>query len=659
MKHITFDSSAGTVTLQNGSRRLEISPEIRWRDTAGVTQSWKPWEDEVREVRVEGLRLEVQHPALTFVVEFTTENDFAVVHSRVIPVERTSFSLQGVHWQSRRAEGFPATDHLVRRSLAYDVWGTCDVFPMNEPTPTDKVEYWRTAIFEPTDESRALTWSVKLPGDWLHRFAFESGEVTLETIIEAELQPGEIFENDPFALCLCGDLNDTLAGPEGFRVTRRAPSTGPVHAAWNSWDHYRLTVAQEDILENLEELKKHDWLKDLVRYVIIDDGWENNTGDWEPNAKFGKGMDWLAGEINRAGFIPGMWAAPFFAEAGSRIYDQHPDYCVQYDGKPYRPFALVGCESPWGDRAYLDPTRPEVADHIYNLWRKFYGWGYRYFKTDFLANSWKLPGTKGDPAAPPDKPEPDFSGRLGLHNRELGIHRGHRRCMTAIRAAIGEDSFWLGCGSVWSTGAGLMDASRVSGDIDIRWKNLVKCGGNAFLNQHAHGQLWLNDPDFLVVRGCDTGTPEQLEDFKTENPNHSKPAYPESFTLDEARMWAAIVALSGGLVVLSDRIKWLNEAGLDILKTIAPRLSGAAGKVLAWEGSLLRVVLQESPKGRLLGLLNWGESATSPLSQTEAALLPDCAWRELWSGQSITKSIALSDEIHLPAHACALLESKQ
>ena len=450
---------------------------------------------------------------------------------------------------------------------------------------------------------------------------------------------------------------DCLGGPPSFRVARLSPAAGPAHAAWNSWDHYRLTVTEDDILENLGELNKHPALRDLVRYVVIDDGWQTRTGDWEPNGKFGRGMDRLAGEIRAAGFIPGLWAAPFFAEAGSRIYDRHPEYCVQFDGAPYRPYALTGCGSPWGDRAYLDPTRPEVADHIYQLWRKFHAWGFRYFKTDFLANSWKLSRKNDDPGVPPDRPEPDFSGELGLHNRALGLHRGHRRCMTAIRAAIGEESFWLGCGSIWATGAGLMDASRVSGDIAINWKALVRCGRNAFLNQHAHGRIWLNDPDFLVVRGRDTATPEQLADFETDAPAHSKPKYPDAFTLDEARMWAAIVALSGGMVVLSDRIKGLNQAGLEILGTLAPRLSGASSRVLCWESDLPRVVLQESPKGRLLGLFNWTESEQSPLSPEEAAGLPETGWSDLWSGQSRATSAALRD-LRLPAHACALLEAR-
>ncbi|NBD38889.1 MAG: hypothetical protein GVY10_10000 [Verrucomicrobia bacterium] len=655
MTEFSFQTEHGALRIRQGERSLRLHPEIAWRDTDGVDKTWRPFGGAVRRTRLESFRLEAEHPEMTFVAELAVEGRHAVLRSRIIPARRAAFFLRSLSWESSREAGFPESDRLVRRSLPYDVWGVSGEFPIAEPTPEDRAEYWRSTIFEPGHAEAALTWSAKLPADWLHRFAFHGGECALQSLIEAEIPAGGVFENDPLALCLSGDLDGTLAGPESFGVSRKAPASAPLHAAWNSWDHYRLRVTQEDILENLEELKKHDWLRDLVRYVVVDDGWEARVGDWEPNEKFDKGMSRLAEKIHDAGFIPGLWAAPFFAEVDSRIYQEHPEFFVQHEGEPYRPFGLIGCGPPWGDRAYLDPTRPEVADHIYQTLRKFKSWGYRYFKTDFLANSLKLPNANPIPGAPPDQPEPDFSGKLGIHDRALGLHRGHRRCMTAIRAAIGEESFWLGCGSIWATGAGLMDASRVSADIDINWESLLNCGRNAFLNQHAHGRIWLNDPDFLVVRGRDTATDEQLADFQTEDLNVSKPKYENPFTVDEARMWAALVTLSGGMVVLSDRIRGLNDAGLDILKTIAPRLSGAPGRVLAWQGDLPSVIVQNSTKGRLLGRFNWTDR-TATFGHAEIASLPEARWLDLWSGQTLPRKKALP-EIELEPHSCLLLEA--
>jgi len=145
--------------------------------------------------------------------------------------------------------------------------------------------------------------------------------------------------------------------------------------------------------------------------------------------------------------------------------------------KPWRPRNFYvytdNIYGEWSDPVWLDEggIDPDIFfDHdgtsYYRLFRKLYKWGYRYFKTDFLSNPFKSGvGTAG----------PAELGILQFHNPEDGLMRAHRRCMQAIRAAIGEDSFWLGCGSIWATGAGLMDGSRISSDIHATWQSVSKC----------------------------------------------------------------------------------------------------------------------------------------------------------------------------------------
>lgn len=642
MQTRSFLTASRELIVEHADRSLAIVPEIHFGNVDHPTV-WRPLQEAHWPAGTGNLRIEARHEAFDFVLEVADEAGFAILSARLSPRQRESFHLHSIVWQSRRTGAWPAADKLVRRSLTYDVWGECRIRPVNEPVPPSHSEYWRTAIFEPDREEESMVWSVKLPAAWVHRFSFD-GECTLITLVNVDLPPGAVWENDPMAIGLRGDVETRLAGPKSFQVARTLPAEQPLHAAWNSWDYYHLSVSENDILENLEQLRRHDWLRDLVRYVIIDDGWEDQVGKWDANPRFGRGMDWIAGEIRQAGFVPGLWAAPFFVEKGAPIFDTHPEYCVQHDGVPFSPFALLGCEPPWGDRCYLDPTRPEVADHIYQTWRKFYSWGYRYFKTDFLSNPFQLT----------DQPGPDWSGRLTFHNSQTGLHRGHRRCMQAIRAAIGEESFWLGCGSIWATGPGLMNASRISADIAIQWKNLLHCGQNAFLNQHAHGRLWLNDPDFLVVRGSDTAHPHLLEPIHDPHPLNSRYKKERLFTLDEARMWAAIVLLSGGLVVLSDRLACLNEQGLEILKTVAGRLNGAPGRVLRRSGEQPRIVLQNSPRGRLLGIFNWSDAPAPALRDNDSAIIPEGTWTDLWSRRPFSSTAAWQD-LHLDGHSCALL----
>ena len=179
--HLSFENSQ--LRIAQAERVLDLNLEIRWRDADGGEQAWRPFAAEPLLTSVAGLRLEARHTALTLVVEASEEEGFAVLRSRIIPTTRSPFFLRGLRWESVRTEGFAPPAQLVRRSLPYDVWGACSVFPVTRSVPDDQVEYWRTAVFDPSDEAGALTWSVKLPAQWLHRFAIE-GECALETIVE-------------------------------------------------------------------------------------------------------------------------------------------------------------------------------------------------------------------------------------------------------------------------------------------------------------------------------------------------------------------------------------------------------------------------------------------------------------------------------------------
>ena len=198
-----------------------------------------------------------------------------------------------------------------------------------------------------------------------------------------------------------------------------------------------------------------------------------------------------------------------------------------------------------------------------------------------------------------------------------------------------------------------MDASRVSADISVQWHDVVKCGRNAFLNQHAHGRIWLNDPDFIVVRGRDTASPQVLRELEVNDPENSRSAMPESLRLGEARVWASVILLSGGTVTLSDPIGGLNAQGLEILKTVISRLSGAPGRVLGWQGDLPAAVLQESGAGRLLGIFNWGDAPRS----IGRLSLPAGAWTDLWSGQRVAHAASL-DDWPVEPRSCLLLEMR-
>ena len=57
----------------------------------------------------------------------------------------------------------------------------------------------------------------------------------------------------------------------------------------------------------------------------IDDGWEKSVGEWEVNPRrFPNGLAPLSAKIEAAGYVPGLWLAPFLVTKKSRIYTERP-----------------------------------------------------------------------------------------------------------------------------------------------------------------------------------------------------------------------------------------------------------------------------------------------------------------------------------------------
>jgi hypothetical protein len=44
---------------------------------------------------------------------------------------------------------------------------------------------------------------------------------------------------------------------------------------------------------------------------------------------FPRGMKWLADEIRNAGFVPGIWVAPFAANENSQLAREHPEFLLR------------------------------------------------------------------------------------------------------------------------------------------------------------------------------------------------------------------------------------------------------------------------------------------------------------------------------------------
>ncbi|KAI7864866.1 glycoside hydrolase superfamily [Spinellus fusiger] len=148
---------------------------------------------------------------------------------------------------------------------------------------------------------------------------------------------------------------------------------------WTSWYNTYERITEDAIMENLAAIKKHNYPIDLFQ---IDDGFQTAVGDWLDidSKKFPRGMQALAMDIKEAGFIPGLWLAPFAAGIHSQIVKNHPHWIVtDSQGE----FLLTGPN--WGGFYGLDIYNPEVRDYLQQVLDvALEEWGYGMLKLDFL-----------------------------------------------------------------------------------------------------------------------------------------------------------------------------------------------------------------------------------------------------------------------------------
>ena len=247
---------------------------------------------------------------------------------------------------------------------------------------------------------------------------------------------------------------------------------------WCSWYCFGPNVTDKNIRDNIAVMKQKF---SIMKYVLIDDGYQNKMGDWlENNIEFGS-IKKLCDEICSAGLEPAIWIAPFVAEKNSRLFKEHPDYFVKDDsGEPLASdrvtFGGWRC-APW---YMLDGTHPEARAYIkrvFKTMKKKYNCSY--FKLD--ANMW---------GAMP------FGKRYD--NTKTPIE-GYRMMMETICEAVGEDGFILGCNAPMWPSLGLVNAMRTSGDVSRNTKVLSECAKENMLRAWQNERLWLCDTDCLVL----------------------------------------------------------------------------------------------------------------------------------------------------------------
>lgn len=451
-----------------------------------------------------------------------------------------------------------------------------------------------------------------------------AGEIAARVMFDGvTLLPAAEREIEPLLLIRADQSAARLAARWASRAGRamKARTAAAYQRGWCSWYHYFHAISEDALRSNIRALAamRDDFPLELIQ---LDDGFQSALGDWDTtNPEFPSGLRRVAEEIRRAGFEAGIWTAPFFAARDSRIMSAHPDWFIRdQSGAPLK----AGYNANWTAHedafAYaLDASNPAFATHLSRLYEKIVvEFGYSYLKLDFL-----------------------YAGAAeGLrHDPNLTRAEVLRRGLEAIRAGAGDRTFILGCGCPLGPAIGVVDGMRIGPDVAPAWGTGTRQAIDAIIaRSFMHRQLWLNDPDCMMLRDEET-----------------------SLSREERGALASVIAASGEMLLLSDDMNLLGPRAGAAFKSAAS-LGAEVDRDSAREPALaadlmadgpIRVLRKELPNGALAMILNRGE-------EVEPVTLAD----HLGSGRF--RIIALGDgendspdTLDLPPHSARLVRVRR
>lgn len=413
---------------------------------------------------------------------------------------------------------------------------------------------------------------------------------------------------------------------------------------WNSWDYYRWTITEEEALSNAEFIKNDPVLSKHVKRITVDDGWQYCYGEWDANPFFPSGMAKFAEKLINMGFEPGLWLAPTIFEPHSRIAQVKSEMLAM--GESGLPCLGYSCMERKG--FLLDPTRDDSREWLFNLFSRFVGYGYSFFKLDFLAQTLNA---------------------VKFHDTSVGRGEIMRKILEPIREATLGKAVLLGCNYTFDAGDVLVDSVRVSGDIHADWNCIKRNSPSIAARFWTQDVFWDNDPDFALARGPETSDDPDLHSLKPglvsikpDSPVSDTVNCSNSFdnaTADELETLLGLAIVSGGCVNLSDNLPRLNAKGVDLARRTVAAERGEAGVPLdLFEAAYPGVWIQKINAGPRILLVNWEDAErTLSFDAAEHGVTAE-SMRNFWTDESVAIDNGRV-EVLLPPHASIFLSSNK
>lgn len=327
---------------------------------------------------------------------------------------------------------------------------------------------------------------------------------------------------------------------------------------YTSWYNYYQNINEKIILRDLDGLKRAG---ESATIFQIDDGFETAVGDWTiDKKKFPNGLAPIVDKIHEQGLKAGLWLAPFSAQFKAKVIKEHPDWLICNE-KGKRVYGGVG----WGGFYVLDIEKQEVRNYIKALFDTVFDeYGFDMVKLDFLYSACIIP-----------------------RNNKT---RGQLMCeaMDFLRECC-RDKILLGCGVPLGPSFGIVDACRISCDVENSFKDkyYVKVTNqeiisarnamnNSIFRRHLNGRIMANDPDVFFLR--DDGMKKA------------------KYNMTQKKLLARINNMFGSILFVSDNVGAYDDEKLEILLDAYKRFDGKVLSAQYLTDKDIRIEYEENGK---------------------------------------------------------------
>jgi alpha-galactosidase len=241
---------------------------------------------------------------------------------------------------------------------------------------TPIVDVWRKdvgiAVGHVELRPRLISLPVSMPNS-------RQARVSVQYRHDQSLQPGEsIYTFRTFVAVHERDYFETLLTyrrfmlKQGFQMAK-APDSA-FGAIWCAWGYGRNFKPQQ-VYDTLPTVKRMGFT-----WVTLDDGWQNNYGDWQLDPKkFPRGdadIRAMVDRIHQEGFKAQLWWSPLSAVPDSKLLTDEPELALENRDGSRRKIS-------WWNSYYLCPANSRVVEYHKALVHKILvDWGFDGLKLD-------------------------------------------------------------------------------------------------------------------------------------------------------------------------------------------------------------------------------------------------------------------------------------